>query len=66
LKKRPLAGVISPQDDFIASGGEDNIVTLWDIKTSNEIATLGGIQEIIKALDISPDGKYLAQEGVTG
>jgi len=60
LKKRPNVALFMADKNILLSGGEDNIVTLWDPATLEITSTFTGHQGPIKSLDVSPDGKYLA------
>jgi len=53
----------SPDDSVLATGGEDKLVILWDMKTGQELKRLSGLKEEISALAFSPDGKLLASGG---
>ncbi|MDJ0774572.1 MAG: AAA-like domain-containing protein [Mastigocoleus sp. MO_167.B18] len=50
---------VSPNGKFIATGGSDNLVRIWDIK-GNLIHTLKGHSGEIWNVRFSPDGKTLA------
>ncbi len=51
---------ISPNNKFIATGGEDGIIKLWNIDSGKLLNTLVGHLNPIKSLDVSPDSKFLA------
>ena len=62
-KQKPYESVIlafSPDGKTLASGGQDARVTLWDLDTGKEQATLKGQKHYITALAFSPDSKSLA------
>jgi WD40 repeat protein len=44
----------------LVSGGQDHAVKLWDVKTGEEIATLGQHEAAVFAVDIAPDGRQVA------
>ncbi|MBU2509966.1 caspase family protein [bacterium] len=50
----------SPDGQFLASGGGDKLLKLWDIKTGREIKTFRGHQGYIDKVAYSPDGRFLA------
>jgi hypothetical protein len=50
----------SPDGKTLASGGRDELVTLWDAGSGKKIATLRGHDRPVSALVFTPDGKGLA------
>ena len=52
--------VFSPDSRWIASGGDDNAVTVRDAVTGNVLAVLRGHQGNILDLAFAPDGRTLA------
>src|SRR6266404_1709893 len=50
----------SPDNRWLASGGKDNLIKIWDLATGNVLRTLYGHTGNINALAVSPDGKLLA------
>jgi eukaryotic-like serine/threonine-protein kinase len=50
----------SPDGRWLASGGEENTVKIWDVQTSREPRTLRGHNGDIYAVAISPDGRWVA------
>jgi len=54
------AVAFSPDNRWLASGGKDNIIKIWDLATGNVLRTLYGHTRNVNALAVSPDGKLLA------
>jgi WD40 repeat protein len=54
------AVVFSPDNRWLASGGKDDVVKIWDLATGNVLRTLYGHTSNVNALAVSPDGKLLA------
>jgi uncharacterized protein with WD repeat len=51
---------ISPDGQFLVSGGDDRIVKVWNINEGEEIYTLIGHSGSVTSVAISPDGETLA------
>jgi WD40 repeat protein len=51
---------IAPDGSWLATGGQDGIVRIWDTVTGQEKASLGGHDGLVSAVAISPDGGWLA------
>jgi WD40 repeat protein len=51
---------------LLASGGDDNMVRLWDVATGKEKATLLGQKDNVAAVAFSGDRKLLASVGIDG
>src|SRR5688572_15949054 len=54
------AVAFSPDNRWLASGGKDNVIKIWDLVTGNVLRTLYGHTSNVNALAVSPDGKLLA------
>ncbi len=50
----------SPDNKTFASGGQGEIVRLWDVDTRTEIGTLQGHAGYVSSVSFSPDGRTLA------
>lgn len=53
------AVVFSPDNRWLASGGKDNVIKIWDLANGNVLRTLYGHTSNVNALAVSPDGKLL-------
>ncbi|KAF2034817.1 WD40 repeat-like protein [Setomelanomma holmii] len=51
---------ISPSGDYIAAGGSDALVSLWDTQEWICVRTLDLTKEPVKSIDFSFDGSYMA------
>lgn len=54
------AVAFSPDNRWLASGGKDNVIKIWDLSNGNVLRTLYGHSSNINALAVSDDGKLLA------
>jgi WD40 repeat protein len=54
------AVAFSPDASWLASGGKDNAVKIWDTATGSVLRTLNAHASNVNALAVSPDGKLLA------
>lgn len=50
---------ISPDDKYIASGADDNMVKVFDLKMQREIYSFGSHAGNVKHVQFSPDNNYL-------
>lgn len=68
------SATVSDSGRYLAVGGIDNVVKIWDLTTFQEVLTLtehgpgliGGIHAGVMALDFSPDETLLATAGADG
>lgn len=54
------AVAFSPDGQWLASGGWDNKIKLWEVATGQEVRTLAGHTDAVRAVAFSPDGRWLA------
>ena len=62
--KSANAVAFSPDNRWLASGGSDDVIKIWDLATGNVLRTLFGHTSHVNALAISPDGTLLASGGL--
>jgi WD40 repeat protein len=55
--------VFSPDGRIIASGSEDKIVHLWDVKNQKELSILKANTYSVHEIVFSPDGRLLTSAG---
>ena len=58
--KSANAVAFSPDNQWLVSGGKDNVIKIWDLATGNVLRTMYGHSSNVNALAVSPDGKLLA------
>jgi WD40 repeat protein len=56
----------SPDGRYLATGGVDQTIKIWDVATGRELRTLTGHVRAVKAVAFSPDAKLLASGGADG
>ncbi len=55
----PVSIAISPDGKYVATGGLDGVIMLWDAGTGKMVRQLTGQYAIISNIIFSPDGRYL-------
>jgi WD40 repeat protein len=60
---RALSAELSPDEQLLATAGEDGVVLLWRSATLEPLARLVHHKGAVRALRFSPDGRYLASAG---
>jgi WD40 repeat protein len=56
----------SPDGRWLASGGEDHMIRIWEPSAENEVRTLQGHKGAVRGLAFSPDSKLLASASEDG
>ncbi len=55
-----LTVAFSPDGKILASGGEDNLIKIWDVASGTESQTLSGHSNIVNKVAFSPNSSILA------
>ncbi|MBC1191449.1 protein kinase [Microcystis aeruginosa BLCCF108] len=50
----------SPDGRYLASGSDDDTLTIWEVATGKQLRTLTGHSNMVWSVAYSPDGRYLA------
>src|SRR5207244_4414205 len=58
--KEAWALAFSPDGTLLASGADDNLIKIWDVKTGSELLTLTGHDQTVTSVGFLPDGNRLA------
>ena len=61
-----LAMAYSPDGRYVASGGQDNTIIIWDLYSRKELRKLIGHTFYVNYISYSPDGKFLASGSSDG
>lgn len=56
----------SPSGAFLATGGDDEIVVIWDLSTRSIVRSLEGHEAMVAACCFSPDSSFLVSGGTGG
>jgi WD40 repeat protein len=56
---RFICVAVSPDGRRFAAGAGDGLITIWDVASHQEVATLRGHREPLRQLAFTPDGDYL-------
>ena len=60
------AVTFSPDGQFAISGGQNNVVKLWEVVTGSLVQTFEGLQSQPISVALSPDGDFLVSESSDG
>jgi WD40 repeat protein len=63
----PVQGLaIAPRSSLLVSGGWNNQILLWDLKTGKQLDTLTAHEDIVRDIAVNPDGKSFASASDDG
>jgi WD40 repeat protein len=57
---KPVRSIAFSRDNVLASGGDDGVITLWDVVAGTQLGTLVKQDGAVYSVAFSPDGKTLA------
>lgn len=55
--------VVAPDGAWVAAGGADRDIRIWDVGTLEPLATLAGHSGEVLGLTVAPDGRFLVSAG---
>jgi len=50
---------ISPDGKYLATGGDDKVVIVWNLTNNERVYSLGELDDVITSISFSPDAKRL-------
>ena len=57
---------VAPDGSWLASGGSDGTVRIWDMETGEQRIILSGHRDSVGAVAVAPDGNWLASGDIRG